>query len=155
MIALIRTKFVLLSSKATSMSGQWEGLIRQGKKEETNSNKSYVLYNLFIGTEHVSLCILLYLTVDFQLVVQKLRRESAHVHTLASILNRKFCTCANSRHNLSTVAHSACMSAKANMERTWKIQPCPHNLRSCKEMEIPEQVKQEANSTLARFLSMP
>ena len=41
-------------------------------------------------------------TVDFQLVVQKLRRESAHARTWARILNRKFCACVNSRRNFWT-----------------------------------------------------
>ena len=41
-------------------------------------------------------------TVDFQLVVQKSRRESAHARTLAGILNRKFRACANSRRDFWT-----------------------------------------------------
>ena len=41
-------------------------------------------------------------TVDFQLVVQKSRRESAHARTWAGILNRKFCACVNSRRNIWT-----------------------------------------------------
>ena len=41
-------------------------------------------------------------TVDFQLVVQKSRRESAHARTWAGILNRKFCACVNSRRNFWT-----------------------------------------------------
>ena len=39
------------------------------------------------------------ISVDFQLVVQKSRRESAHARTLAGILNRKFRACANSRRD--------------------------------------------------------
>ena len=47
-------------------------------------------------------------TVYFQLVVQKSRRESAHARTLALILNRKFCACANSRWTTNWKSGSSC-----------------------------------------------
>ena len=56
------------------------------------------------------------LTVDFQLVVQKSRRESAHARTWAGILNRKFCACVNSRRNFWTTTEVCRVLAPNNNE---------------------------------------
>ena len=52
-------------------------------------------------------------TVDFQLVVQKSRRESAHARTWAGILNRKFCACVNSRRNFWTTNWKSTVGSRA------------------------------------------